>query len=90
MLLPHAPRALAMSASCGRAACDICAQPATSAFAKEVYHACARIPAGCVLTYGSLASALQRPGAARAVGSALKVSWPRSARARMRLCRAGG
>jgi len=40
-------------------------------FARAVYKAARRIPAGKTLTYGELARAIGRPGAARAVGQAL-------------------
>jgi O-6-methylguanine DNA methyltransferase len=41
-------------------------------FARRVYEAAREIPAGETRTYGELAKALNRPGAARAVGQALK------------------
>lgn len=41
-----------------------------SPFQLQVWRALARIPAGTAVTYGGLAGALGRPGAARAVGSA--------------------
>lgn len=41
-----------------------------SPFQVQVWRALARIPAGAAVTYGDLAGALGRPGAARAVGSA--------------------
>lgn len=65
------PRGMAIPALCGRTSCSICELADVSPFAKEVYHACARLPAGAVMTYGGLAAAIRRPGAARAVGSAL-------------------
>jgi O-6-methylguanine DNA methyltransferase len=40
-------------------------------FARRVYEAARQIPAGETRTYGDLARALNRPGAARAVGQAL-------------------
>ena len=40
-------------------------------FARQVYEAARLIPAGQTTTYGALARALSRPGAARAVGQAL-------------------
>jgi len=40
-------------------------------FARQVYQAARRIPAGQTRTYGELATALRRPAAARAVGQAL-------------------
>lgn len=40
-------------------------------FAREVYEAARAIPAGRTMTYGEIAEALARPGAARAVGQAL-------------------
>lgn len=44
-------------------------QPAT-AFQEDVWAELRRIPAGSPVTYGELAEAIGRPGAARAVGSA--------------------
>jgi methylated-DNA-[protein]-cysteine S-methyltransferase len=44
--------------------------PAGTTFQRAVWAALARIPAGRVASYGELASALGRPGAARAVGLA--------------------
>lgn len=43
-------------------------EPATP-FAKKVYAAAAKIPAGKVATYGQIAKLAGRPGAARAVGT---------------------
>lgn len=40
-------------------------------FAQQVYNITRRIPAGRTMTYGELAQAMDRPGAARAVGQAL-------------------
>jgi O-6-methylguanine DNA methyltransferase len=40
-------------------------------FARQVYQAARRIPIGQTMTYGELAKAARRPGAARAVGQAL-------------------
>ncbi len=40
-------------------------------FAEKVYAACARIPRGKVSTYASIARAIGKPGASRAVGNAL-------------------
>jgi methylated-DNA-[protein]-cysteine S-methyltransferase len=40
-------------------------------FDQRVWAICARIPRGRVTTYGRIAAALGRPGAARAVGGAL-------------------
>jgi len=40
-------------------------------FAQQVYEAARRIPAGQTATYGELAKAVDRPGAARGVGQAL-------------------
>lgn len=42
-----------------------------SAFDRAVWEATLRIPRGATMTYGQLAAALGRPGAARAVGGAL-------------------
>lgn len=44
---------------------------ACSAFTRDVLVGCARIPFAQVLSYGQLAEAIGRPGAARAVGGAL-------------------
>jgi len=41
-------------------------------FSEKVWQAVRRIPRGRVATYGSVAAALGRPGACRAVGQALK------------------
>src|SRR5579863_1732836 len=41
----------------------------TSPFAKRVYAIVAKIPKGKVMTYGQVAKAAGKPGAARAVGS---------------------
>jgi methylated-DNA-[protein]-cysteine S-methyltransferase len=43
-------------------------------FHERVWHLCARTPRGRVSTYGDLARALGKPGAARAVGQALNKS----------------
>ena len=40
-------------------------------FARQVYEAARRIPAGQTMTYGELAKAMGQPGTARAVGQAL-------------------
>jgi O-6-methylguanine DNA methyltransferase len=40
-------------------------------FAREVYAAARKIPAGRTMTYGEVARAVKRPGAARAVGQVL-------------------
>ncbi len=42
-----------------------------SSFARQVYRLTATIPRGRVASYGGIARALKRPGAARAVGNAL-------------------
>lgn len=42
-----------------------------SAFQKQVYAVCIKIPRGRVGTYGQIARAIKRPRASRAVGSAL-------------------
>ena len=42
-----------------------------SEFQRKVYRAIMKIPAGKVLTYGQVAKLIDRPGAARAVGTAL-------------------
>jgi len=43
--------------------------PGSTPFARQVYRAVARIPYGQVRTYGEIADAAGRPGAARAVGT---------------------
>lgn len=43
-------------------------------FKEEVYAAVRKIPEGSVATYGEIALAVGRPGAARAVGNALHVN----------------
>jgi AraC family transcriptional regulator of adaptative response/methylated-DNA-[protein]-cysteine methyltransferase len=43
-------------------------------FQTQVWRALLRIPTGATMTYGQLAAALGRPGAARAVGTACKVN----------------
>ncbi len=45
--------------------------PAVGPFHRKAMAACRRIPAGSHLTYGALARAAGRPGAARAAGSAM-------------------
>lgn len=40
-------------------------------FTRDVWAACARIPYGQTMTYGDLATRVGKPGAARAVGSAM-------------------
>ncbi len=53
---------------------DFAAIPRAAAatdFERQVYEAVGRIPAGQVLSYGAVARAIGRPGAARAVGRAL-------------------
>lgn len=42
-----------------------------TAFVRQVLCACAKVPYGATTTYGALAVAVGRPGAARAVGRAL-------------------
>jgi methylated-DNA-[protein]-cysteine S-methyltransferase len=46
--------------------------PKGTEFQLEVWRALARVRAGKTLTYGELAARVQRPGAARAVGSAMR------------------
>jgi len=46
----------------------------TPDFTEQVWRECARIPRGNVSTYGKIARAIGRPGAARAVGNALNKS----------------
>lgn len=45
--------------------------PLATDFAQAVYRRARAIPAGAVMTYGELAAAIGKPGAMRAVGSAL-------------------
>jgi O-6-methylguanine DNA methyltransferase len=40
-------------------------------FSQQVYQICRNIPTGSTMSYGELAAAINRPGAARAVGQAL-------------------
>ncbi len=48
-----------------------------TAFTRRVWQACAKIPYGQVLTYAQLAAEAGRPGAARAVGNAMRCNrWP--------------
>lgn len=49
---------------------QVCLSPAGTAFQKQVWAALQRIPFGQTRSYGQLAAALGRPGAARAVGRA--------------------
>jgi O-6-methylguanine DNA methyltransferase len=46
----------------------------TGTFTERVYGIAARIPKGKVLTYGRLAALAGRPGAARAVGNAMRLN----------------
>ena len=47
------------------------------AFHREVYEAARKIPSGRTVSYGALATALGKPGAARAVGQAMGNNpWP--------------
>lgn len=46
--------------------------PNKQSFRQRVYAAVAKIPLGSVLTYGAVARRAGRPGAARAVGTAMK------------------
>ena len=50
-----------------------------SGFTDRVYAVAAKIPKGKVLTYGRLAALAGRPGAARAVGSAMRKNPSRNA-----------
>jgi O-6-methylguanine DNA methyltransferase len=58
-------------------------------FADRVYDAVRAIPAGRVSTYGDVAAAAGRPGAARAVGTLMASAGPRSVPAH-RVIAAGG
>lgn len=46
--------------------------PAVSDFEHDVWRCCRRVPYGQTLSYGQLAAAAGRPGAARAVGSCMR------------------
>ena len=46
----------------------------TSSFKERVYRIAAKIPKGKVLTYGRLAALAGHPGAARAVGNAMRTN----------------
>ncbi len=48
-------------------------------FSARVYRVAAQIPKGKVATYGQLARLVGRPGAARAVGSAMRTNKDRNA-----------
>ncbi len=50
------------------------ASRADRSFASRVYALCRRIPRGKVSTYGAIAKAIGKPGAARAVGNALNAN----------------
>jgi methylated-DNA-[protein]-cysteine S-methyltransferase len=53
------------------AACPLDLQPG-SAFEEAIWRACLEIPYGLTMTYGELAAAAGHPGAARAVGTAMR------------------
>ncbi len=58
----------------GRAPCPAApelAERATTPFLRDVYRVVAAIPPGATMSYGAVAAAAGRPGAARAVGSAM-------------------
>lgn len=58
----------------GRAPCPAApelADRAATPFLREVYRVVAAIPPGATMSYGAVAAAVGRPGAARAVGSAM-------------------
>jgi O-6-methylguanine DNA methyltransferase len=63
--------------------------PAPKLFADRVFDAVRAIPAGRVSTYGDVATAAGRPGAARAVGTLMANSGPRRLPAH-RVVAAGG
>lgn len=48
--------------------------PKISSIAKKVYFATSKIPRGRVSTYGAIARAIEREGAARAVGGILRAN----------------
>lgn len=50
---------------------DLPLDPKGTAFQKQVWQALGRVPFGTSVTYGELAAAAGRPGAARAVGGAV-------------------
>lgn len=62
---------------------------ARQSFAERVYDAVQAIPAGRVATYGDVAAAAGRPGAARAVGRLMAAGGPRRLPAH-RVVAAGG
>src|SRR5512134_2540850 len=47
------------------------AAPGLTPFMRAVYHVVAVIPRGCTMTYAQVARAVGKPGAVRAVGTAL-------------------
>ena len=49
-------------------------RPASSVFAQRVLHVLRRIPPGRVATYGDVAVIAGRPGAARAVGTIMRIA----------------
>jgi len=51
-------------------------QPSGLTFARAVWRLVRRIPRGRVMTYGQVAAALGRPGAARRVGWAMRICPP--------------
>ena len=75
---PHAPTALSREAAAQvrqylageRRAFDLPLAPSGTPFQRSVWDALCAIPYGQTATYGEIARALGRPGAARAVGAA--------------------
>jgi len=65
------------------------ARPTVKSFADRVFDAVRAIPSGKVATYGDVAEAAGRPGAARAVGTLMANSGPRHLPAH-RVVAAGG
>jgi methylated-DNA-[protein]-cysteine S-methyltransferase len=78
-----APRTAAAAVHCAwggaQGGCAVCAlfpdaAAGAQSFRCDVYHYVASVPAGKVATYASVAAAIGRPGASRAVGSAMRVN----------------
>ncbi len=72
-----------------RVRADAAEQRRPKSFTDRVYDAVRAIPAGRVATYGDVAAAAGRPGAARAVGTLMATSGPRRLPAH-RVVAAGG
>ncbi len=70
VLMEHAAAEIDEYLSGRRQTFDLPLQQTGTAFQEEVWQAIAAIPYGQTVTYGALAAAIGRPGAARAVGTA--------------------